>query len=303
MSPISDGYTDRCSLCGHTGYLRRAERSIRETYRCEVCKASLRYREQARVVVECFGHLHRDSPPPRASRLGISRLRRTNPPTAEHALCLADLVEEPAFRNLRIYEPGLIGPFRKLLAPCSYVSSWFWDGGQAGECQQGVPFQDLMNLTFEDNSFDLVLTSDILEHVRKPFAAFTEIERVLKVGGYHIFSIPPTRPMPAATVFRVGTDGPTDVHILPARYHGAPNGGRSLVYTDFGADLRDRLAVHGIDLKLASPPASTAPAGLAERMLTFYWRKSTRPQRLMTKAIRLLKRKRSWSRRLSSTQA
>ena len=243
-----DGYTDCCTVCGHTGYLRREERSIRETYRCGGCGASLRYREQARLILKFFS--------------------REN---SEH---LAELVHESEFQNLKIYEPGLIGPFRNLFNKLpGYCNSYFWEDVQPGEFRENIQCQDLINLTYEDNSFDLVLSSDIFEHVRKPFAGFQEINRVLKPGGFHIFSIPSQRPMPSKTVFRVDTSGPEDVFVLPRHYHSAPMGGKSLVYTDFGEDMVKIMAGDGIDLKMESPPSQIAPAAITDRMLSFNWRK------------------------------
>ena len=130
-----------------------------------------------------------------------------------------------------------------------------------------------MALTYEDNSFDLVLSSDIFEHVRRPFAGFQEVNRVLKPGGFHIFSIPPQHPMRPKTVFRVDTSGPEDVFVLPRHYHSAPKGGKSLVYTDFGEDMTRIMVADGIDLKMESPSPGTAPATITEQMLSFYWRK------------------------------
>ena len=130
-----------------------------------------------------------------------------------------------------------------------------------------------MDLTYEDNSFDLVLSSDIFEHVRKPFVGFQEVNRVLKPGGFHIFSIPSAHPMPSETVFRVDTSGPEDVFILPRHYHSAPRGGKSLVYTDFGADMVKVMAGDGIDLRMESPSPGSAPASITEQMLSFYWKK------------------------------
>jgi hypothetical protein len=52
--------------------------------------------------------------------------------------------------------------------------------------------------------------------------------------------------MPAKTVTRVDTSTGADVHVLPPRYHSAPKGGRSLVYTDFGADMLEDLAAAGL---------------------------------------------------------
>ena len=243
-----DGYTDSCTVCGHTGYLRREERSIRETYRCGGCGASLRYREQARLILDHFSR--------------------------EDSRHLADLVNEAEFQELKIYEPGLIGPFRKLLNKLpGYCDSYFWEDVPPGEFREDVQCQDLMNLTYGDNSFDLVLSSDIFEHVRKPFAGFQEVNRVLKPGGFHIFSIPSDHPMPSETVCRVDTSGPEDVFILPRHYHGAPMGGKSLVYTDFGEDMVKIMAGDGIDLKMESPPSQIAPAAITDRMLSFNWRK------------------------------
>ena len=243
-----DGYTDCCTVCGHTGYLRRAERSARETYRCGNCGASLRYREQARLVLRFFSR--------------------------ENSTHLAELAQESEFQDLRIYEPGLIGPFRKLFGQLpGYCNSYFWEDVKPGESRDDVQCQDLMNLTYEDNSFDLVLSSDIFEHVRKPFVGFREVNRVLKPGGFHIFSIPSDYPMPAETVYRVDTSGPEDVFVLPRHYHSAPMGGKSLVYTDFGKDMVDIMAGDGIDLNMTSPAAGSAPAVITEQMCSFYWRK------------------------------
>ena len=47
--------------------------------------------------------------------------------------------------------------------------------------------ENLEELTFDDNTFDLVITQDVLEHVLNPGKAFKEICRVLKPGGAHKF--------------------------------------------------------------------------------------------------------------------
>ena len=243
-----DGYTDCCTVCGHSGYLHREGLSVRETFQCGICKASLRYREQARLILNHF------------SREGSERL--------------ADLAAESEFQNLKIYEPGLIGPFRKFFQKLPhYHTSYFWDDVEPGESREGVQCQDLMNLTYEDDSFDLVLSSDIFEHVRKPFAGFQEVNRVLKPGGFHIFSIPFDYPMPVETVYRVDTSGPEDEFILPKRYHSAPMGGKSLVYTDFGEDMIEIMAADGIHLRMDPPCPDITPAFIIDRMLTFYWKK------------------------------
>ena len=243
-------YKDGCSICGHRGNFRHDNTisSIRENYKCEGCRGSLRYREQGRVIVDHF------------SREG-----------SEH---LADLVNETEFQALRVYEPGMIGPFRRVFRKlANYRTSYFWSDVPKGELHDGVQCQDLTDLTHDDDCFDLVLSSDIFEHVRKPFDGFKEIDRVLKPGGFHVFSIPVDFPMPAKTVFRVDTSGAEDIFTLPAHYHGAPMGGRSLVYTDFGADMVEMVSQQGIDLKMDVLSSAGCPAEVRNRVVTFYWQK------------------------------
>jgi SAM-dependent methyltransferase len=49
---------------------------------------------------------------------------------------------------------------------------------------------DAMRLPFKENSFDLVVAMDILEHVKDDSAALREIYRVLKPGGRIIATVP-----------------------------------------------------------------------------------------------------------------
>lgn len=45
-------------------------------------------------------------------------------------------------------------------------------------------------LPFRDNFFDLVVAWDVMEHVPDDRKAFSEVSRVLKPGGYFLFSLP-----------------------------------------------------------------------------------------------------------------
>ncbi len=46
------------------------------------------------------------------------------------------------------------------------------------------------DLPFEENSFDTVLLSDVLEHIKEPMFLWKEINRILKNGGYLILNVP-----------------------------------------------------------------------------------------------------------------
>ena len=85
------------------------------------------------------------------------------------ARLLAELVKEPAFRALRIYEPGDKGVLQRYLrkVPVHVRTSYFPDVEPGGHVN-GVRCEDLMALTFPAGEFDLVITHDVMEHVRRP---------------------------------------------------------------------------------------------------------------------------------------
>ena len=162
---------------------------------------------------------------------------------------LAQLVDDSALGRLEIFEPGIIGPFRQFLGGLpGYASSYYWPDVAPGTEHEGVRCEDLRKLTFEDESFDLVVSSDILEHVRGPLDAFAEILRVLRPGGRHAFTVPLFWPLPSTTTTRVDYSGPEDKFLVPPVYHGCPtDAAGALVYTDFGMDLPEQLREIGFE--------------------------------------------------------
>lgn len=52
---------------------------------------------------------------------------------------------------------------------------------------------DITTLPFPDNNFDLAFACDVLEHVLEPKKVLKEIFRVVKKGGFVVFSIPNER--------------------------------------------------------------------------------------------------------------
>lgn len=240
---VDDWYDGRCKVCGHEGRFEKRARSIRETYHCSRCRASLRYQGQAQSMLHAYD----------GATCGAS--------------ALAELIESPVFAELRILEPGVLGPFRDLLSPLpGYETCEYWSDVPLGGYKDGVRCEDLTSLTYSDETFDLIITSDIFEHVRHPLVGFQEVCRVLVPGGRHVFSVPVTHPLPDKTVHRVDTSGPQDVHLLEPRYHSGPRNGRHLVYTDFGADLIELLSELGLSTSIEY---FEAPSPLASRLVTF----------------------------------
>ena len=103
-------------------------------------------------------------------------------------------------------------------------------------------FADFQNLHFGDGTFDVVIASDVFEHVRDDAAGYREIFRTLKPGGKLILTVPYTHAQPV-TVRRVDTTGSNDVFLMEPEYHGG--GGHTLTYRNYGRDLLTLLGEAG----------------------------------------------------------
>lgn len=55
---------------------------------------------------------------------------------------------------------------------------------------QGTIAMDLTDLKFEENSFDIIICSHVLEHIPNDAKAMSEMFRVLKPGGWAIINVP-----------------------------------------------------------------------------------------------------------------
>ena len=54
----------------------------------------------------------------------------------------------------------------------------------------GIRFENLEHLSFDNETLDLHITQDVFEHLFDPAAAFREIARTLRPGGAHVFTTP-----------------------------------------------------------------------------------------------------------------
>jgi len=97
--------------------------------------------------------------------------------------------------------------------------------------------------TFADESFDLVITQDVLEHVFDPDATMREIARTLKKGGAHIGTVPLVRGrQPSLACAIRNPDNSITHYVDPPEYHGNPvDGNGSLVTFWWGYDFANRI--------------------------------------------------------------
>jgi len=151
----------------------------------------------------------------------------------------------PDWRDLSIFESSPGGTSsEKLKTECGrYVPSHFWPGVEPGTPLRGIRCEDLRRLTFPDSSFDLVVTQDVFEHVFQPERAFSEVARILRPGGGHLFTVPLSR---GTNTFVRAEMTPAGLRYLASPdYHGNPiNAEGALVVTEWGDDLVDFIWRH-----------------------------------------------------------
>jgi SAM-dependent methyltransferase len=162
----------------------------------------------------------------------------------------------PEWRTLKIHEssPADRGTSLKIRQECpGYVASHFDPRIPFGTSHPSGNYrsEDLEHQTFADESFDVVITQDVFEHLFNPDLAIREIARTLRPGGAHIGTVPLVmREQPSRRRARL-SEGKI-IHEHPPEYHGNPlNPDGSLVTVDWGFDITDYLSdVSGLSTSL-----------------------------------------------------
>jgi SAM-dependent methyltransferase len=167
----------------------------------------------------------------------------------ERALMFAINKFYPSWKQLSIHEssPGERGASVKLKNNCAYYTpTQYFPGFLLGQTHSsGWRNEDLENQTFADETFDLVISQDVMEHIFNPEKAFSEIARTLKLGGAHIFTVPiVNKEKPSRVRATLEANGEIN-YLCDAQYHGNPvNPQGSLVTRDWGYDICDFILKH-----------------------------------------------------------
>jgi SAM-dependent methyltransferase len=149
----------------------------------------------------------------------------------------------------------------------SVALSEFFPDLPPGAMRDGVRCEDVCRLGYADASFDLVTHTEVLEHVADDALAFAELRRVLRPGGWMLFTVPLH---PGATLERARLREGTIEHLEPPAYHGDPirGGAPVLAFRDYGEDIVARLAAAGFSASWVEPPdPSAAPWGFARAVV------------------------------------
>jgi SAM-dependent methyltransferase len=91
-----------------------------------------------------------------------------------------------------VYELSYHGAVYRYLAEnfTNFECSEYFSAYPKGERVNGVRNEDVQSLTFGDESFDLVTSTEVFEHVPNYLAGFSEVCRVLRGGGWFVFTVP-----------------------------------------------------------------------------------------------------------------
>jgi SAM-dependent methyltransferase len=131
----------------------------------------------------------------------------------------------PNWKDLKIHESSPInrGTSLKLKKYCkNYVSSQYYPDKPFGEMVGDHRNEDLENQTFPDNSFDIIVTQDVMEHIYNPEKAFSEIARTLKKGGSHIFTVPIINRHKPTEIWATKGENGNPIFLKTEEYHGNP---------------------------------------------------------------------------------
>lgn len=233
----------RCNVCGaDTLFFYEDENLYRESLTCAGCLTTSRYRSIARGILRAFKDL--------AGVDGAS---------------LSELSRESGPPCISVYDTQTPLYFQRNAYPIPDVLAVYpWIDLHLSTYKQGMPTgiklgartwnQSLESLTFQDAAFDLVITSDVMEHVRLDDRAHAEIRRVLRPGGIYLFTVPHTRSS-FETFDRVAVTDPScpsrDIFLVEKEYHGDANSvdGMALSYRTYGCELDRTLERLGFDVE------------------------------------------------------
>lgn len=83
-----------------------------------------------------------------------------------------------------------IKPYKNLFNASSYIGIDIDYGGHNNQAKIVDKFYDGINIPYDNSSFDIVICTEVVEHVKDPEKLLSEIFRVLKTGGRLFLSMP-----------------------------------------------------------------------------------------------------------------
>jgi len=124
-------------------------------------------------------------------------------------------------------------------------SEYLGEGIKSGTLINNIRHEDALKTSFQNDSFDLIISNDVFEHVADIENVIIEAYRILKLNGRVLFSIP-FHVSEYETCQRARIENNEIIHLKPPQYHVNPVDEKgSLVFYDFGWDLLDLFRENG----------------------------------------------------------
>lgn len=154
-------------------------------------------------------------------------------------------IEMGAYPDSKLYLTEQVTPIYTYFAglfPSIIGSEFLEDALPFGSTNEnGVRNETLCSLSFPDDSFDILISLDVFEHIPDYEKAFQECARVLKMDGKMMWSVP-FIPGSAKNVIRARVKNQEIVHVMPPEYHGNPLSNQGvLCFQYFGWEMLDQI--------------------------------------------------------------
>lgn len=151
----------------------------------------------------------------------------------------------PTWQGLTIHEtsPATRGASARIAKESKhYIPSQYFPDTPGGSFKWGYRSENIEKLTFADESIDLHISQDVMEHIFNPELAFKEIARTLRPGGAHIFTVPIVNKHQKTSRRSMLDEHGNVLHLKEKQYHGNPvDETGALVTVDWGYDICQKI--------------------------------------------------------------
>ena len=218
-------------------YQEKPEKDVAIEGVCAACRRATTFRLGLELWHPAVGFLYREALSCQHCTLN-ARMRAALQYVDDHI---------PLANSAKIYMTERVTPLFDIVAERypNTEGSEYLPGEPLGTIVEGIRCEDLTQLTYGDENFDVTFTFDVLEHVPDYRAAAKELFRTLKCGGWLLLTVPFCLARQENLTLARLLPGDSIEHLHPAQYHGNPLGPPSLCFSDFAWDLLEVLREAG----------------------------------------------------------
>ena len=218
-----------CNICGNVRKVKIRTENVREDVICKKCGSNSRKRHLAGEILNLINQ---------RNKTGYTSLRKIRKDS-----------------GLKVYNVESNGALHHYLKHINdyLCSEYFGPYETHGTAKDGILNVDLMNIPFDVNTLDLIISTEVFEHIPDPYKAFREVHRVLKKGGIHVFTVPYDDEGENDVVKAFLNENNEIVYLMEPEYHGDPirSDEGILVYTVFAKEMQEKLRSMGFKVEVS----------------------------------------------------